>query len=144
MATAGSRIVAAQVSGERIGTNIRTAASAAFTAETVVQQITVALVTGRTYKVTYKGPLQSSVAGDSARSRIRQTNLAGAQLQNYRVGIPNATAGFSADVECEFTASSTGNVTFVVTGERATGTGNITAGAAADAPAYLYVDYIRG
>ena len=144
MTLAGETFQAGRLAAERIATNIRTTASGTFTAETSLQTVTAALVTGRTYRVTYRGTLQSSVGGDSARSRIREDSVSGTQLQNYRAGLPNSGAGFTADVEAEYTAVSTGNKTFAVTGERASGTGNITASAAADGPAYLYVHYIHG
>lgn len=144
MALAGDTVIAGKVSGERIGTDVRTSTPATFTAETVVQSITVALVSGRTYKISYAGSLQSSVAADSARSRIREDSVSGTEMQNRRVACPNINAGFSADAEAEYTAAATANKTFVVTGERATGTGNISAAATGTTPTYLYVEYIRG
>ena len=145
MATAGASIIAAQVSGERIATQVDTADTATFTAETVVSTVTAALVTGRTYRLRFVANFQSSVAADTVNVRLREDNLTGTTLQGRRADSAIATAGFgfSGDVEVEYTAVATGNKTFVATGDRSTGTGVITCEGAAT-PRYLYVDYIRG
>lgn len=141
---AAGDIITLPVPGQMVGTpSIRTGSSGTFTAETEVQTVTVGLISGKVYRVVYKGTLQSSVGGDSARSRIREDNVTGTQLQNYRVPLQNAAAGFTADVEAEYTAVATADKTFSVTGERASGTGNISASASATGPAYLYVEFIR-
>jgi hypothetical protein len=116
------------------------------TTETVQDTVTADLVAGRTYKITYKSGIISSVAADSAFLRIREDNLAGNQLQLERVYSPLTGGGgsrWTADLEAEFTAVSTGTKTFVGTLIRATGTGNITSPAGAQQPTYFYVDYVR-
>ncbi|MFY1658582.1 hypothetical protein [Micromonospora sp. WMMD1274] len=132
--------------GRRVGDpTVRTSDSAAFTGETVIDSVTVPVVSGRTYKIRWTVAWGSTVAGDSVFSRIRVDDLAGAQLQIMRVSVV-ATGGagtrWDGTVEGEYTAVSTGNKTFVGTGARATGTGNISAKAASDFPIRLYVECV--
>jgi hypothetical protein len=144
MVAAGESLVAGRFPGERIGTSIRTSSVSTFTAETEVQTISVGLIAGRTYKVVYRGTVQSTVAGDSARSRIREDSVTGTQLNSYRVDVDQSGAGYSADIEAEYTPAADETKTFSVTAERAAGTGSLTAAAAGTQPCYLYVDYVRG
>lgn len=148
MPSAGESVIAGRMPGERIATQIDTADTATFTTtETTVSSVTAALVTGRTYRVSFRGTMQSDVAGDLINARIREDNSTGNQLQLRREQSTTATAGSgpSFDQEAEYTAVATGNKTFVATGVRAAGgTGNITCEGAVTQPRYLYVDYIRG
>ena len=146
MPLAGETIIAGKVPGERIATNIVTADSATFTTtETTVQSVTAALVTGRTYRVRAAGKANSSVTSDFTIWRIREDNSTGNQLQSDRVNIDGSgVEGAKVEMEAEFTAGSTGNKTFVLTGVRSSGTGNCFLEAAAARPSYLYVEYIRG
>lgn len=137
-----------RISGARIGTNIRTSDSGTFTTtETLIDSVTVPLVSGRTYLIRWTVAWGSSVAADTVFGRIRADSVAGTQLQILRVNIP-ATGGagtrWNGTIEAEYTATATGNKTFVGTGVRATGTGNINAKGDATFPIYLYVNYIRG
>lgn len=145
MTGAGQRLVAGRAPGERIVTAIRTTASAGFTAtETVTDTVTAALVAGRTYRVSARLLVGSTVAADSSRVTIREDSVSGTQMQQIRVYIPITSTVFPATLESEYTAVASGNKTFVATGQRASGTGTITHGAVATQPVYLYVDYIRG
>ncbi|WP_162959150.1 hypothetical protein [Micromonospora tulbaghiae] len=113
----------------------------------MIDSITVPVVAGRTYKIRWTVAWGSTVAGDTVFSRIREDAVGGAQLQIMRINI-TATGGagtrWDGTVEAEYTATVTGNKTFVGTGTRATGTGNINAKAAADFPIRLYVEYVSG
>lgn len=148
MPSAGESVIAGRMPGERIATQIDTADTATFTTtETIVSTVTAALISGRTYKVSFRGTMQSDVAADLINARIREDNATGTQLQLRRESSTSATAGSgpSFDMEAEYTAVANGNKTFVATGVRAAGaTGNITAEGAATQPRYLYVDYVRG
>lgn len=144
MSSAGQQLVAGRIPGERIATVVQTSDSTLFTAETLVMSIEAPLVIGRTYRVTADLIGAGSVAGDNTLWRIRQDLLAGTQMQQRQRDIPSTGFGWLVRMEAEFTATATAAKTFVVTGERLTGTGNIRIEAAADRPAYLYVDYIRG
>jgi hypothetical protein len=135
-------------SQRRVGTMTpRTSTPAVVTTtETVQDTVTANLVAGRTYKISYKGGIISSVAADSAFLRIREDNLAGNQLQLERVYSPltgGAGSRWTADLEVEFTAVTTGAKMFVGTLVRGTGTGNLTSPAGAAQPTYFYVDYVR-
>ncbi|MFE9955827.1 hypothetical protein [Micromonospora sp. NPDC005299] len=145
---AGQIVRAGQRPGERIGVTTRTSDSAAFTTtEVVIDSITVSLVQGRTYKIRWTVAWVSTVANDTVFSRIRENNVTGTQLQILRINIPT-TGGlgtrWDGTVEAEYTAVASGNKTFVGTGTRATGTGNIVADADATFPIRLYVEYVSG
>lgn len=146
MSSAGYQLVAGHIPGERIGTTIDTADSGTFTTtETVVSTLTVALVSGRTYRVRSIVGCVTSVANDIYLGRIREDNVSGTILmeRNRHVGTVSAS-GEELSLEAEYTAVATGNKTFVATGVRNGGTGTLHADATAVRPRYLYVDYIRG
>jgi hypothetical protein len=146
MSSAGQRLVAGRIPGERIATTIVPTDSSTFTAETIVASVTAPLVSGRTYRVRFHGQFQSSVSGDRVFVRMRQNDISGSTI-NVTLLIITASAsspGWATTLEAEFVATSTGNKTFVVTGLRASGTGNINLEASGSWPTFLYVDYIRG
>ncbi len=144
MSAAGQQLVAGRVPGERIATAIRTTSTGTFTStETQSDTVTAALINGRTYKIAWWGLPTSSVAGDAALIRVREDNLTGTLLQAGRVHIGAAT-GFAAYFEVHYTAAATGDKTFIVSGQRSSGTGNISLAAASTQPSHLYVDYISG
>jgi hypothetical protein len=148
MPSAGESVIAGKMPGERIATQVDTADSSGFgTTETVVSTVTAALVTGRTYRVSFRSAFQSDVSADTINTRLREDNVTGTQLQARRCYSHTSSAGFGfpGDLEAEYVAVSTGNKTFVATGVRSTGTGTaIVAEGSATTPRYLYVDYIRG
>jgi hypothetical protein len=86
--------------------------------------------------------MQTTVAADSVRLRLREDSLTGTALQSTRFYLVFANAAFGCAVYGEYTAASTGNKTFAGTGERASGTGNHTRQAATTNPAYLMVELI--
>jgi hypothetical protein len=143
MSSAGQQLVANAIPGERIGTVVAVANSANVTVEAVTDTITVPVVTGRTYRITFAASI-SGGAAERALARIREDNLTGTALQTYRVGIPFATNFGAPPVQAEYTAVSTGNKTFVATLQRETAIANTFRVGNATQPAYLYVDYIRG
>lgn len=129
----------------RIATNIVTANSGSFSAETVVQTVVATLVSGRTYRVTVAGACLSSQVNVNTRVRIREDSVSGNILQsrNCTTG-PVAADAVSVTYEGEYTAVSSGAKTFVVSIERQSGSGTHQWQSAVASPAYLYVDYIRG
>jgi hypothetical protein len=144
---AGETIIAGKVPGERIATDIVTSNSGGIgSTETVIQTVTAALVSGRTYRVTSDFGYQVSTvgAGDDWSIKIREDNLTGTQIQARRAHANNTASSMPFHIEVEYTAVSTGNKTFVVTADLSGGAGLINLIALADQPAYFYVDYIRG
>lgn len=129
----------------RIGTSIMVTDSATFTTTAVqVASITVPLVSGSVYRVTFDGSFDTTVTGDIVRARIFENSTAGTQLQARDTGSMNAAGLVTAlHMEVEFPAVTTGNKTFVVTGERDAGSGDIVRTADATFPAYMYVDHVR-
>ena len=128
----------------RIATTIRTTNTSTFTSETVINNVTATLESGKTYRVVWKIGGTSSVTNDVVRFRIREDNISGTQMQLRNAFVPVATSAWPVDLEAEFTAASSGSKTFTGTAQRVIGTGNITCTANANEPAYLYVDYVRG
>lgn len=127
---------------QRLATTTRTSNTSTFTAETVTDTVSADLVLGRLYKVVAYQLIASSVANDSVNVRLREDNLTGTQMQAIRVEVPITSTVFLAYVEAHYTAAATGSKTFVCTGVRASGTGNISHNASSTQPNYLYVDYV--
>jgi hypothetical protein len=144
-AVAGQVATAGRVPGERIATTTVTSDSSTFTTtETEVASVTAALVSGRTYRVRYAARFASTVAADWLMASVREDSTTGTRLtEDNVISEQSATAGWPVAGEAEYTAASTGDKTFVLTGIRATGTGTCRLEAATTRPTYLYVDYIR-
>jgi len=127
----------------RINTTIRTSNSGTFTAETVTDTVTGTLTSTRLYTVCAWFLSQSSVAADSATPRIREDNVSGTQIQATRIQYPIASVGFMTFLYGEYTAVSSGSKSFVLTGIRASGTGNISFIASAGNPTYFWIEHNR-
>lgn len=138
-------IITLPLPGQRIATTRTESDSSTFTAETLIDSVTASLISGNVYRVRWVSSMQSSVANDTVNARIREDDLVGTQLVVRREVSTVTTAGSGPDtsVETEYTAVATGDKTFVATGARSTGTGNITAEGSANTPRLLYVDFIR-
>lgn len=131
--------------GGRVATSLRTTSSAAITTvETIVDTVTAPLVAGRTYKVSWDFAWTQSVATDAFFARIREDIVTGTQLQGFRLMAGETASSFPAHRECEYTAVTTGDKTFVGTFVRTGGTGSVQSGAAATNPQLFYVDYVSG
>ena len=127
----------------RANTNVNTSSTPSFTnTETVTDTVTALLVDGATYEITWTANITASVATDTLLTRIRQDNLAGAQLAGGRV-IPNTTATYGPILlRARYTATASANKTFVVTGVRNAGAGNFVRFGNADNPSILSVDRV--
>jgi hypothetical protein len=147
----GSLLVLGAVSEElpapnqRIATTVVTANSSTFTTTAFqVASVTAPLVAGLVYRVVFDGAFDTTVDGDLVRARIYENSTAGTQLQVRDTGEMHTTGLVTGlRLEVEFTAVTTGNKTFVATGEREAGTGNIILSAHGTFPTYMYVDYVR-
>lgn len=148
MSEAGQRLVAGRVPGELIDEAVVTSDSAVFTTtETVVASITVPLVSGRTYRIVAYGKWASTNDNDDVRAALREDGVSGTAIQSDRRELDTddqGTFGQTFHMEARHTATSTGNKTFVVTGERDSGTGDCRLEAAASRPTFLSVYYHRG
>jgi hypothetical protein len=130
----------------RIATTEVVSDSSTFTTtETQVASVTAALVSGRNYRVRLVARFGTSAANDIVVVRVREDNLSGTTLQFELRPLPStSSSGNTVGVlEGEYVAASTGDKTFVASGQRTSGSGNIRLDAEAGAPAYLYVDHIR-
>ena len=115
------------------------------TTETEIATVTANLVTGATYRVRAISHVGTSVANDAATVRIREDTVAGQQIQELRLDLPNAgVAGNYCEIETEYTALATAAKTFSFTAARSSGTGNLRREAQGDRPTQFYVDYVRG
>jgi hypothetical protein len=128
--------------GQRIATTTETTISAGFTAETIINTVTAALVSGRTYAIGLFTGITSTVAGDNAEFRIREDNVAGTQLQVIRKDLLATNITEVVFLYAQYTAVATGSKTFVGTGFRQAGTGTLTRNTSPTAPAYMYVEYV--
>lgn len=144
MASAGDIAEAGRIPGQRIATTIETSDSSDFTTtETTGLSVTAALVEGRTYGVTVSANWSSTADGDVMFLRIWAGSTSGTQLHSSRLVLEQG-AGPRSHVYVEWEATSTGNQTFIVTGERESGSGTLHMDAAGTIPGYLFVDYISG
>lgn len=142
---AGSKLRASELIAaipQRIATTTRTTSTSTFTAETVTDSVTAALVSGKTYKVVCNQGCSSSVAADSETLRIREDSISGTQIQAVRVPLTVASVAVPGRLEVDYVAVATGNKTFVVTGLRASGTGNLSHIASTGQPNNIYVELV--
>ena len=147
MSSAGFQLLAGRIPGERIATTVVSSDSSTFTSTEVSLATVVApVVAGRTYRVRAVGQFGSTVSNDRVSPRIRQDSVAGSEMVGTNIDITagGITFGWPFDIEAEFTAGTTENKTFVLTGDRSSGSGNCHLEAASTRPTFLYVDYIRG
>jgi hypothetical protein len=129
---------------QRIATTTRVANIGTFTVETLVDSVTAYLVVGHTYRIVWYGRVFKDVADGIARGRIREDSISGTALaitQLYTATVINQS--FPLIMETQYVATLSGNKTFVATVTRQTGTGNLTAQAATDAPTLFYVELIE-
>jgi hypothetical protein len=119
-----------------------TTGSGTFTTETVTDTVTASLIAGTEYEIRWTGLFQSSVAGDVVNTQMREDSISGTRLCDGRVPCTTANRAFAAAVRGFYTAAVTGSKTFVITGVRDSGTGNITRAAVATSPSVLTVDEV--
>lgn len=130
--------------GYRLEQDIDTANSGNVTGtETIIMTLTEALNIGATYRLSFRGHIDTSVSGDDASVKIREDDASGTILNQHGFDIPSASFPVLVSLEGEYTATVDGNKTFVVTLVRTAGTGNLVKVGAATQPAYFYLDYIR-
>lgn len=109
------------------------------TTETVTDTVTASLVNGHTYEVSHSGIWNSSVAGDDVSVRMREDSVSGTAMNGFDVRCASATRYYGVWVRARYTASATGSKTFVVTGQRMAGSGNIIRAASSANPSLLTV-----
>jgi len=127
----------------RVATEVLTATSPAFTAETLIHSVTASLVSGKVYRVTLYVQMRSTVNTDRITARIREDSVIGTVLQDVSWEMPDTGINVPFRLEAEYTAAVTGSKTLVGTGARLSGTGTIVRNGGATQPTYLYVDLIR-
>jgi hypothetical protein len=119
----------------------RTSSSGNITAETVVDTISVPVVSGRRYRIEWNGGAFSDNGTGYARVRLRETNVSGTLLKSGNVPTSWASGqAFPLHLVTFWTATSTATVTFVATLARIVGTGNVVAQAGTDNPTCFYVE----
>lgn len=125
----------------RMGTTTATVNSAAITAKTVVDTITVTnLIVGRRYAVVYAGSAFGSAATQELRLTIHDgLTTADPDLHVERYPVNTTPNSSPLNARYEFVAASTSK-SFAVSFERAVGAGTITRFAVATKPTYLFVE----
>lgn len=129
----------------RINTVIFTGDSSTWSGtEGQAMSITINAIAGAKYKIIFEGRVSTDAAADASVMRIREDTSAGNQLSYFPVYLPTTAGnGWQSHAYAEWTASSTGSKTFVLTGQRTIGTGTAhRVRAAGNGPAYFYVDRI--
>lgn len=128
--------------GYLVATSIETTNSATFTgSNTQIATVTASLISGRQYWVRANAKLTSSQSLDTYQATLHEDSTAGTVLDAGR----SASATFDQAVpniiplEALYTAVSTGSKTFVVSGVRANGTGNVRRTASTTYPLRLSV-----
>lgn len=105
-------------------------ATAGITGETVVMSLVENagdFVLGRRYRVEFMGRVTSTVAGDRARFRLRQTNAAGTiEAEFGEVTIPSGSVPVPFNGWCLYTGRGVVGETVVLTVERTAGAGTLT------------------
>lgn len=144
--SSGFQLVAGRIPGELIASSAATADSANFTTtEVIVMTVTAPVVIGRRYSI-WAGPtFHSSVDGDVVHSQLREDNVSGTVLDRTDDYIRVTTTTIDrTTLFAMYTADATENKTFVVTGDRVSGTGNCRLEADTIRPAFMLVRYESG
>lgn len=144
MPSAGDIITVPTSPGARIATTEVTSDSSTFTTtETQVMSVTAPLIDGHVYHVRANPGFQSNASGDNIRGSLREDTASGPELDGSVVPVNgSSTQKHPCLVEADYTATATGNKTFVVTGTRVSGSGTCRLEAAANRRSYLTVDHI--
>jgi hypothetical protein len=145
---AGDPIAAADINiatDRRVGTTTGDTdkAAAAYTTETVIDQVTIAAVSGRRYRVKYLWHVVATTTTNLLYVRLREgwvsAGTPGSQLNYSQHQVP--TNIDTRQLEVDWTAPSTGSFTFTATGFRQTGSTNSTFRGAPSQPRSLTVEY---
>lgn len=131
-----------------IGEVVRTAPSSTFTTtEVVLDTLTVSLVAGVTYRITWDTQMGTSsgttatVTNERVRFAIREDNISGTVIALRDVStIFGGGVSHPMFLQARFVAAANGNKTFVGTGDRQSGAGNIQSYADASSPVFFRVE----
>ena len=127
----------------RVSSTAATSTSSSFTTtETITDTITVSVVSGRTYAVRIDVAWQSSAAADVVNWNVREDNVTGTIMQGGYIATPGVSKPLRVSGYDEWTAGATGSKTFVVTGKRDSGSGNVSRYASALASSWIIVDQV--
>lgn len=89
-----------------------------------VMTVTVSLINGFVYGLTFFGIVSADVANDASLMRIREGDGAGTQITAAPVFMPTTLGtGWTIMLYAEYTAVATGSKPFIITGQRNVGTG---------------------
>ncbi len=144
--TTGFQLLAGRIPGEVIGEALQTSASSGTSAlvELAVQTLVVPLVNGRTYRIPACGVAGSTVNSDTGVVRIRQDNVAGAQVAQFALHDLQTTLDVNYMMEGRYTPIATANKTFVVTLQRIGGSGSLSIQGSSIRPGILACYYHSG
>lgn len=137
-----------KITNELIATRVATTSvasnSSTFTnTEVSLATVTAYLIDNKRYKVAYPARFSVATAAQLVTVRLREDTVSGTQLQAAQVYCHSTdSVGFDVYIEVEYTATTTGNKTFVLTAQRNGGSGNVTMLAAASSTRCLTVTLI--
>jgi hypothetical protein len=128
--------------------SVRTSPSAGFTTtEVILDSITVLLVSGVTYRITWDTQFgtstgtSSTTAFERIRAQIREDDISGTVIATRDCcTIMGGGVSHPVYLQAKFTAASTGNKTFVATGDRHVGSGTITSYGDTISPVFFRVE----
>lgn len=124
-------------------TSTATSSTSTFTTtETLTDTITVTLVSGETYLVEHTAIWNTSAAGDYVAVRIREDNTSGTVLNGSDLYLQSTSRYPASYTRAFYTAVASGSKTIVATGQRVSGSGNITRSASSTNPAILSVTQV--
>jgi hypothetical protein len=142
MATAG-QIIRASDMNRVVAYATLTANSSTTTTEMIVMTVGQASYqTGRAYRTTIKGLVNSSVANDTVTCRVRKTNISGQTVLNtFATKCITTAENWPVYFQGYFTPTTNFTDAFCATIDRRTGTGNILmAASATEHVAYLLIE----
>lgn len=143
MSSAGQRLVAGRIPGERIATEKLTTNSSAFSATFIdVASITASLKIDRIYKIVFDSGLDTDTNG-VVRLQMHEDTSSGTRIQIRDPIVDTGGTTCPGRLETEYQAVASGSKTFVVRARMESGGGSANIEANSQFPAFLYVDYIR-
>lgn len=146
MSSAGQRLVAGRVPGERIATATEAADSSGITTtETAIATVVAPVVAGRTYGIGLMMYVGTDTAGQSVLIKVRSGSTVGTEIGGAQFKTASDSAvGDPVKLEWEHTAAATGDLTLVATLVRNGGAGTVRREAASTRPLILSVNYLTG
>lgn len=127
--------------GELIAYDEQTSDSSTFTSETVIGSVTFTAIQGYTYLIECIVQLASGTVTDIVQGTLREDSISGTEVDSGRAPAQTSDQArpVGIDLAKRWVAPSSGSKTFVVTGQRVSGGGNVKREAGTTHPQLLSV-----